>query len=516
MEPVKLSVRTLVEFVLRCGDIDARAAAGGYDRANEGARIHRKLQKAAGKGYQAEVSFKATRVVDGIEYRLEGRADGIIETPDGYVVDEIKTTSAPAERLTEDYNPLHWAQAKCYAAFLCKEKKLPGVTVQLTYYQVDTEETVRHRRLYGALELENFLTRTLHLYTPWAKMAAEWREKRTESLKALRFPFAEYRAGQFIRLQRHDDFWRGKPLMPQVVVDLGSGGTGRLSKLLTGECDVLAWPAASQLSILRDDPRLRLTLRPGMNVAYLAFNTAKPPLNNPAVRHALALAINNQRLMQSIYYGTAETAASILPRASWAYDNEAKITEYNPAKSREQLKSLGLENLTLKLWVPTRSQAWNPSPLKTAELIQADMAQVGVKVVIVPVEGRFQEARLMDMSHDLTLSGWATDSNDPDSFFRPLLSCAAIHSQTNLAHWCDPKFDSVLRKALSSQQLAARIEAYDEAQSILAQELPILPLASSLRLQAYRYDIKGLVLSPFGNASFAGVYREKQDEVKKP
>ncbi|SQD03428.1 peptide ABC transporter, substrate-binding protein [Escherichia coli] len=77
----------------------------------------------------------------------------------------------------------------------------------------------------------------------------------------------------------------------------------------------------------------------------------------------------------------------------------------------------------------------------------------------------------MDMSHDLTLSGWATDSNDPDSFFRPLLSCAAIHSQTNLAHWCDPKFDSVLRKALSSQQLAARIEAYDEAQSILAQEL---------------------------------------------
>lgn len=204
-----------------------------------------------------------------------------------------------------------------------------------------------------------------HLATHYASvMSAEYarkleKEDRQEQLDRQPvgtgpYQLSEYRAGQFIRLQRHDDFWRGKPLMPQVVVDLGSGGTGRLSKLLTGECDVLAWPAASQLSILRDDPRLRLTLRPGMNVAYLAFNTAKPPLNNPAVRHALALAINNQRLMQSIYYGTAETAASILPRASWAYDNEAKITEYNPAKSREQLKSLGLENLTLKLWVPTR------------------------------------------------------------------------------------------------------------------------------------------------------------------
>ena len=110
------------------------------------------------------------------------------------------------------------------------------------------------------------------------------------------FRLEEYRSGQYIRLQRHPAYWRGKPLMPQVVVDLGSGGTGRLSKLLTGECDVLAWPAASQLSILRDDPRLRLTLRPGMNIAWLAFNTAKPPLDNPEVRHALALAINNQRL----------------------------------------------------------------------------------------------------------------------------------------------------------------------------------------------------------------------------
>jgi cationic peptide transport system substrate-binding protein len=96
------------------------------------------------------------------------------------------------------------------------------------------------------------------------------------------------------------------------------------------------------------------------------------------------------------------------------------------------------------------------------------------------------------------------------------MSCAAIDSQTNYAHWCNREFDSVLQKALATQQLAARIDAYDEAQSILARELPVLPLASSLRLQAYRYDIKGLVLSPFGNASFAGVAREKPEEVKKP
>lgn len=326
------------------------------------------------------------------------------------------------------------------------------------------------------------------------------------------FQLSEYRTGQYLRLARNPQYWKGVPRLQQVVIDLGVGGTGRLSKLLTGECDVLAYPAASQLSILRDDPRLRMTLRPGMNIAYLAFNTRKPPLDRPEVRHALALAINNERLMESIYYGTAETAASILPRASWAYDNDARVTEYNPAKAREALKALGLEDMHLRLVVPTTSQSWNPSPLKTAELLQADLAQVGVRVTIAPVEGRFQEAQLMAMNHDLTLTGWATDSNDPDSFFRPLLSCAAIRSQTNFAHWCSPAFDESLQRALLSQQLSARIDSYDQAQQILAQELPVLPLASSLRLQAYRHDIKGLVLSPFGNASFAGVYRDESSE----
>ncbi|WP_113631627.1 ABC transporter substrate-binding protein SapA [Pectobacterium peruviense] len=326
----------------------------------------------------------------------------------------------------------------------------------------------------------------------------------------------EYRNGQYIRLTRNADYWRGLPRMPQVVIDLGSGGTGRLSKLLTGECDVLAYPAASQLTILRNDPRLRLSLRPGMNVAYLAFNVRKAPLDDRRVREAIALAINNDRLMQSIYYGTAETAASILPRASWAYDNESQVTEYNPQKARQILQELGLTNLNLRLWVPSASQSYNPSPLKTAELIQADLAQIGVTVTIVPVEGRFQEARLMELSHDLTLAGWATDSNDPDSFFRPLLSCAAIRSQSNYAHWCDPTFDEVLQNALSSQQLSKRIDYYQQAQRILAEQLPVLPLASSLRLLAYRYDMKGLVLSPFGNASFAGVFREDQQAQQKP
>lgn len=153
------------------------------------------------------------------------------------------------------------------------------------------------------------------------------------------FRFDDYQAGQFVRLLRNNHYWKGQPRMEEIVIDMGAGGTGRISKLLTGECDVLAYPAASQLSVLRDDPRLRISMRSGMNIAYLAFNTSKPPLNQLKVRQAIAYAINNERLMQSIYYGTAETAASILPRASWAYDNQAKVTDYNPELSKRCYKN---------------------------------------------------------------------------------------------------------------------------------------------------------------------------------
>ncbi len=193
---IRLSVRELVEFVLRCGSIDSRFS--GFDRMNEGSRIHRKLQKAAGDAYEAEVSFKAQRTIDGVRYTLEGRADGVIAEQDGgFTIDEIKTTAAPAELLTTDFNPLHWAQAKCYGAFLCERGGLPGAGVQITYYQIDTDEIIRHRRAFTAAELEDFLKDTLRRYAPWARMAAQWRGTRNASLRALRFPFPAYRPGQY-------------------------------------------------------------------------------------------------------------------------------------------------------------------------------------------------------------------------------------------------------------------------------------------------------------------------------
>ena len=195
MAQIRLSVRELVEFLLRSGSIDSRFT--GFDRANEGARIHRKLQKAAGEGYQAEVFLAEERTVDGLSFRVEGRADGIFSNEDGTtVIDEIKTTTLPAEAIREDGNPCHWAQGMVYGAIYARQQSLPRLDVRLTYYQTDTGEIVRFTRHFTQEALDDFFSGLLRQYAPWAKRQQQWEARRTASLAALAFPFAEYRPGQ--------------------------------------------------------------------------------------------------------------------------------------------------------------------------------------------------------------------------------------------------------------------------------------------------------------------------------
>lgn len=195
MPEIKLAVRQLVEFLRKTGSIDSRFT--GFDRANEGARIHRRLQKAAGEGYAAEVFLTQTREVSGIAFTIEGRADGIFEDEHGTtVIDEIKTTALPIEELREDGSPCHWAQGMVYGAIYAKQKALDALDVRLTYYQIDTNEIVRYTRHFTAAALDAFFEGLLRDYVPWAGRQLDWTARRDESLQALRFPFEAYRPGQ--------------------------------------------------------------------------------------------------------------------------------------------------------------------------------------------------------------------------------------------------------------------------------------------------------------------------------
>ena len=134
---------------------------------NEGARLHRKLQRAAQKefaDYTAEVPLTQQYGCDGVEYTLEGRADGIFTGPDGVpTIDEIKTTLLPSAEITGKQSPEHWAQAKIYAAIYSKQNGVSPIRVRLDYYQVEEEKEYRFVEEYTAGELEDYVLSLIHI-----------------------------------------------------------------------------------------------------------------------------------------------------------------------------------------------------------------------------------------------------------------------------------------------------------------------------------------------------------------
>lgn len=191
---IKIAIKRLVEFVLRQGSIDSRFTSS--DRALLGSRIHRKLQKEAGKDYQSEQFLTMDIYEVDILYTLHGRADGIIRQHNSLTIDEIKTVSTPIELIDEHYNKAHWAQGCFYGYIVCKNENLSHIDIQLTYYNIDTDEIKRITKEFTVQQLEDVVYSVLKEYRKWAQMSYEWKEARDSSLKQLQFPFSQYRHGQ--------------------------------------------------------------------------------------------------------------------------------------------------------------------------------------------------------------------------------------------------------------------------------------------------------------------------------
>ena len=194
-EKIRISVRNLVEFILREGDLDNRQGGGSDKEAMLlGGRIHRKIQRQMGGGYHAEVPLQIVVPCEKLDIVVEGRADGIIEEEDRTAVDEIKGILQDLELIREP-KKLHLAQAKCYAYIYAGKKELSRIGVQMTYCQMETEEVKRFYQEFSYDELEEWFLDLVHQYEKWALFQIEWRRKRNCSIKKVEFPFG-YREGQ--------------------------------------------------------------------------------------------------------------------------------------------------------------------------------------------------------------------------------------------------------------------------------------------------------------------------------
>lgn len=353
---------------------------------------------------------------------------------------------------------------------------------------------------YLAMEFANILSKE---YGEWLFERGQQERIDFDPVGTGPFVFKKYIKDSLIRYERNGNYYLKPASVEKIVFSITPDPTVRFQKLKREECHLMAFPQPSDIAAMKKHKSIQVTEGMTYNVAYLAMNTRKPPLNNLKVRKAIAHALNRNLYIKAIYKGLAQPAHSPVPPSLWGHE-KIQSPFYSIDKAKQLLKEAGYERgFKLKLWTMPISRPYNPNGKKMGELMQADLKNVGIQAELVTYDWPAYIARSARGEHDLIQMGWSADIPDPGNFLGTLLSCQAVDSGANLSGWCDKSYDRLIHQAVQWPiRRFRRVSLYRQAQRIFNKQIPWVPLAHAYRSVAFSHRLKGYKLRLFGSERF--------------
>lgn len=319
------------------------------------------------------------------------------------------------------------------------------------------------------------------------------------------FIFSGYQLDQAIRFLANKDYWKGKAQIDRLIFSITPDATARYAKLQTGACDMMDFPNAGDLELMKKDRKIQLLAQEGLNVAYIAFNTEKAPFDNVKVRQALNYATDKNTILNVVYQGAGIAAKNPLPPTIWSYNDDILDYPYDLQKAKQLLLEAGYpDGFTTELWVQPVVRNSNPNPRRMAEILQSDWEKIGVKAKLVSYEWGDYIKRTKEGQFTAGTYGWSGDNGDPDNFLSPLLS-GENAGNSNYARWKNAEFDALLTNAISLKDQNERAELYKRAQVIVKEQAPWITIAHSVTFTPLSLRVRDYKLSPFGYSAFYGV-----------
>ncbi len=321
------------------------------------------------------------------------------------------------------------------------------------------------------------------------------------------FVFESFQKDVTVRYRAFDGYWGGRQPIDTLVFSITPNPAVRLTKLKAGECHVMAFPSPGDVGRIRQDPSLRLLEQEGLNVGYMAMNTARKPFDDVRVRRAMAMAIDKQAIIAAVYQGAGAAARNPVPPTLWSYNDDIKDYPFDRAAAQKLLVEAGYPSgFETDLWYMPVSRPYNPNAKRIAEMIQADLSRVGIRLTLVTREWAEYRNALQAGEHRMALYGWTGDNGDPDNFLYVLLGCTAARiGGNNVARWCDKDYDERVVRAKRTPDVPVREKLYREAQQIFHDQEPWVPIAHSVVFMATRAEVTGFVIDPLGRHPFDGV-----------
>jgi dipeptide transport system substrate-binding protein len=321
------------------------------------------------------------------------------------------------------------------------------------------------------------------------------------------FYLVQYQKDAIIRYKAFPAYYDGKAKIDDLVFAITPDASVRWAKLQKGECHLMPYPNPADIEAIKKDPKITLLQQPGLNIGYLAYNTTKKPFDDVRVRKAVNMAINKQGIIDAVYLSAGVAAKNPIPPTEWSYNDAVKDDPYDPAAAKKLLADAGLaDGFTTDLWAMPVQRPYNPNAKRIAELMQADLAKVGIKAEIKSFEWGEYRKRMQAGEHQMGMLGWTGDNGDPDNFLNVLLGCdSAKTNGSNVAKFCFEPFQTLLDKARTISDTAERTKLYEQAQVIFKEQAPWFTIAHAIQLKPMRKEVVDFKLSPFGRHTFYGV-----------
>ncbi|MBE3591003.1 MAG: ABC transporter substrate-binding protein [Firmicutes bacterium] len=314
------------------------------------------------------------------------------------------------------------------------------------------------------------------------------------------FKFVRWDKDSQIVLARNDNYWGDPAKVDQLVFRVIPDNSERLLELQSGTIHFADGISPSDVPTIKSDPNLQLFLRPANDIGYLAFNTEKPPFNNKKVRQAFNMAIDKQAIVNAFYGDLGQVANTPLPPNMWGHSN-LQDYPYDPDQAKKLLQEAHFDfSKTYELWAMSNPRPYFPEPTKIAEAIAQDLAKIGVQVKIVTFDWSTYLSKTENGEHTMALLGWIGDNGDPDNFLYVLLDKdnATKGSAGNIAFYKSDALHQLLIKAQQTPDQATRTQLYEQAQQIIHEDAPWVPLVYAQDPVAASAKVQGYVPSPLG------------------
>ena len=320
------------------------------------------------------------------------------------------------------------------------------------------------------------------------------------------FVLKRFQKDAAVRYVANADYFAGKPKVDAMVFAITPDANVRLQKLRRGECHIALSPKPMDVQAAAQDANLATVKTAAFMTAFVGINSQHPPLDKPAVRQAINLAFDKASYLKAVFENSAEPASGPYPPNTWSYASDLPGYAHDPQKARDLLKQAGLgDGFSTTIWTRPSGSVLNPNPSLGAQLLQADLAEIGIKVQIRVIEWGELIRRAKAGEHDLLFMGWAGDNGDPDNFLTPQFTCASVESGLNFARYCDAKLDTLIADGKTLSDQAKRSALYKDAQAIIHEQALWLPLAHPTAYALIRKGVEGYSVSPFGRQDFSKV-----------